>query len=61
MKQVIFLRLLSNFWKTISYEKILPFFLLTVMQYDTPAIIADILGLEIPADWRGRPYPEIYR
>lgn len=36
-------------------------FPLTVMQYDTPAIIADILGLQIPADWRGRPYPEIYR
>ena len=42
-------------------KKILPFFPLTVMQYDTPAIIADILGLQIPADWRGRPYPEIYR
>ena len=42
-------------------KKILPFFLLTVMQYDTPAIIADILGLEIPADWRGRPYPQIYQ
>lgn len=33
---------------------------LPVMQYDTPAIIADILGLRIPADWRGRPFPEIY-
>ena len=42
-------------------KRILPFFLHTVMQYDTPAIIADILGLEIPADWRGRPYPQIYQ
>ena len=42
-------------------KRILPFFLHTVMQYDTPAIIADILGLQIPADWRGRPYPEIYQ
>ena len=31
-----------------------------VMQYDTPAIMADILGLQIPEDWRGRPFPEIY-
>ena len=32
-----------------------------VMQYDTPTIMADILGLRIPEDWRGRPYPEIYK
>ena len=32
-----------------------------VMQYDTPAIMADILGIQIPEDWRGRPYPEIYK
>ena len=31
-----------------------------MMQYDTAAILADLLGLEIPADWRGRPFPEIY-
>ena len=32
-----------------------------VMQYDTAAIVADLLGLKIPADWRGRPFPEIYK
>lgn len=32
-----------------------------VMQYDTPAVMADILGLQIPEDWRGRPFPEIYK
>ena len=32
-----------------------------MMQYDTPAIAADILGISIPADWRGRPFPEIYK
>ena len=32
-----------------------------LMQYDTPAIIADILGVQIPADWRGRAYKEIYK
>ena len=31
-----------------------------MMIYDIPAIIADILGIRIPADWRGRPFPEIY-
>ena len=31
-----------------------------LMQYDTPAVIADILGIAIPDDWRGRPLPEIY-
>ena len=31
-----------------------------MMQYDTPAILADILGLRIPDDWRGRPFPGIY-
>lgn len=31
-----------------------------MMQYDTPAVLADLLGLRIPADWRGRPFPEIY-
>ncbi len=33
----------------------------TMMQYDTPAIIADILGLKIPEDWRGRPIKQIYK
>ena len=32
-----------------------------LMQYDTPAIIADLLGVQIPADWRGRAYKEIYK
>lgn len=32
-----------------------------VMQYDTAAIIADLLGIKIPADWRGRPVKQIYR
>ena len=32
-----------------------------MMQYDTPAVIADILGIKIPADWRGRPFLEIYK
>ncbi len=36
-------------------------FPLTVMQYDTPAIIADILGIKIPEDWRGRPFRQIYK
>ncbi len=36
-------------------------FPLPMMQYDVPAIIADILGLQIPADWRGRPEPQIYK
>ncbi len=31
-----------------------------VMQYDTPAVIADILGIRIPDDWRGRAFPQIY-
>ena len=31
-----------------------------LMQYDTPALIADILGLCIPDDWRGRPLPELF-
>ncbi|MBO5581135.1 MAG: alkaline phosphatase [Bacteroidales bacterium] len=31
-----------------------------LMQYDTPAIIADILGIRVPDDWRGRPLGEIY-
>ena len=39
-----------------GYEITLP-----MMMYDTSAIIADILGIKIPADWRGRPFPEIYR
>jgi len=34
-------------------------FPLTVMQYDTAAIIADLLGIRIPEDWRGRPFPQI--
>lgn len=32
-----------------------------MMQYDTPAIVADIMGLQIPDDWRGRPFREIYQ
>ena len=32
-----------------------------IMQYDTAAIIADILGVKIPEDWRGRPIKEIYK
>jgi len=36
-------------------------FPMTIMQYDTPAIIADILGLKIPEDWRGRPVKQIYK
>ena len=35
-------------------------FTLPMMIYDTPAIVADLLGLKIPADWRGRPFPEMY-
>jgi len=31
------------------------------MQYDTAAIIADILGAKIPEDWRGRPFKQIYK
>jgi len=34
---------------------------LPMMQYDTPAIIADILGVKIPEDWRGRAFKEIYK
>ena len=36
-------------------------FPLTVMQYDTAAVIADLLGIRIPEDWRGRPFPQIYQ
>ena len=36
-------------------------FPMVIMQYDTPAIIADILGLKIPEDWRGRPVKQIYK
>lgn len=32
-----------------------------MMQYDTAAIIADILGIKIPEDWRGRPIKQIYK
>ena len=32
-----------------------------MMQYDTPAVIADILGIKIPEDWRGRPIKSIYK
>lgn len=32
-----------------------------LMQYDTAAIIADILGVKIPADWRGHAVKEIYK
>ena len=32
-----------------------------MMQYDTAAIAADILGLKIPEDWRGRPIKSIYK
>ena len=32
-----------------------------MMQYDTAAIVADILGLKIPEDWRGRPIKQIYK
>lgn len=32
-----------------------------LMQYDTPAIIADILGIKIPDEWRGRPLRQIYK
>lgn len=32
-----------------------------MMQYDTPAIIADILGAKIPEDWRGRAFKQIYK
>ena len=35
-------------------------FPITLMQYDTPAVAADALGIRLPAEWRGRPYPEIY-
>ena len=31
-----------------------------LMQYDTAAIIADILGIRIPADWRGHAVKDIY-
>ena len=33
----------------------------SMMQYDTAAIIADILGVKIPEDWRGRPIKQIYK
>ena len=36
-------------------------FPLTVMQYDTAAILADLLGLTPPAEWRGRAFPQIYQ
>ena len=36
-------------------------FTLPMMMYDTPAIVADLLGIRIPADWRGRAFPEIYQ
>ncbi|MCR5519205.1 MAG: alkaline phosphatase [Bacteroidales bacterium] len=39
-----------------GYEISLP-----MMQYDTPAIIADILGINIPEGWRGRAFKEIYK
>jgi len=32
-----------------------------MMQYDTAAIIADILGAKIPEDWRGKAFKEIYK
>ena len=34
---------------------------LHMMQYDTPAVIADILGVKIPADWRGHAFRQIYK
>lgn len=36
-------------------------FPMVIMQYDTPAIIADILGIKIPEEWRGRPVKQIYK
>ena len=32
-----------------------------MMQYDTAATIAYILGLDIPDDWRGRPLKQIFK
>lgn len=32
-----------------------------LMQYDSAAIVADLLGLKIPEEWRGRPVKTIYR
>lgn len=32
-----------------------------MMQYDTPAIILDILGARIPDDWRGKAFKQIYK
>ena len=32
-----------------------------MMQYDVPATFAHILGLKIPAAWRGRPMTQIYK
>ncbi len=32
-----------------------------MMQYDTAAIIADILGAKIPEDWRGKAFKQIYK
>ena len=32
-----------------------------VMQYDVTAMIASLLGLQIPADWRGIPHEDIYK
>lgn len=34
-------------------------FNVAMMQYDCAAIIADLLGVEPPAGWRGRPYPQL--
>ena len=32
-----------------------------MMQYDCAAVIADLLGVEPPAGWRGRAYPQLLR
>ena len=32
-----------------------------MMQYDTAATIAYILGLDIPDDWRGKPMNQIFK
>ena len=32
-----------------------------MMQYDTAATIAYILGLDIPDDWRGKPMKQIFK
>ncbi len=44
--------------KGIKEEYEIPY---VIMQYDTSAIVADILGAKVPAYWRGRPVREIYR